>query len=206
MVVKPTKITKYWPIHKILEEVPSSVEHMMEIGLNCFMCSANTEERLEEGMLTHGFTPDQVDELVDKINESWAQDRQKQIIKPTEKDFLVEQIREGNKIYYRLAGVLISEKAFDALHELQTNSGLQIKVEAGGCNGYSYLYDYKEAPEDDEQTYTLSGELDLFINDFTFDKLHGTTIDYESGLKGSGLIFHNPNVADACHCGASVGF
>jgi hypothetical protein len=50
------KITKHWPIHKIIELIPGSVELMIEIGLHCFSCSARMDERLNDGMQSHGFT------------------------------------------------------------------------------------------------------------------------------------------------------
>lgn len=206
MAIKPRKITKYWPIHRILEELPDSVELMLEIGLHCFGCSANTEELLHEGMKIHGFTDEDIDEFVERLNLLFQDQKEAQIKKPLEEDFNLEMIREGNKTYYKIAGLMFAESAYKALHELQNKPALQIRVEAGGCNGFSYIYEYQDTPEEDEQIYSLSGDLDLFINDFTYDKLSGSIVEYESGLKGSGLTFKNPNVKDACHCGASVGF
>lgn len=206
MAVKPTKITKYWPIHKILEELPDSVELMLEIGLHCFGCAANTEELLHEGMKIHGFTNEEIDDFVERLNLLFKDHQQAQIKKPLESDFNLELIHEGNKTYYKIAGLLIAESAYKALHELQTQPAIQIRVEAGGCNGYSYIYEYQNTPQDDEQIYTLSEDLDIFMNDFTYDKLSDSVVEYESGLKGSGLTFKNPNVKDACHCGSSVGF
>jgi iron-sulfur cluster assembly protein len=204
--MKPTKITKYWPIHKVLETVPDSVELMLEVGLHCFGCSANTEELLHEGMKIHGFSDEEIDDFVQRLNLLYKDQEESQLKKPSDSDKSLEMIREGNKQYYKIAGLLIAESAYKALHELQTKLGIQIKVEAGGCNGYTYIYEYHDTPQPDEKIYTLSPDLDIFMSDFTYDKLHSSVVEYESGLQGSGLVFNNPNTKDACHCGSSVGF
>jgi len=200
-------ITKHWRISRILEEVPESIEPMMEIGLHCFGCSANTEERLNEGMQVHGFSDEQIEQLVDSINKIQEKNKEAKMKKPQESDFLLERKITGNKSYYQIAGLLITESAFDIIHELgQGKSGLHIQVEAGGCSGYSYKYNYLDKAPKDTETYTLSGDIDIYMDNFTFDKLHGSIVDYKKGLQLSGLVFKNPNAKDSCHCGVSVNF
>lgn len=203
----PTKITKFWPINKIMELYPDSVEHMMEIGLHCFSCSANTIERLNEGMKSHGFTDKEIDQLTEKINQGFQEYQQKTLKKPTNQDFQAQKIQETNTLYYKVAGLMFTETAYNALHELLDDfKGLQIRLDPGGCSGYSYLYDFKNAPAEDEDSYLLSDQITLYINQFTFDKLYGTFVDFTFGIKDAGLKFQNPNSKDACHCGTSVGF
>jgi iron-sulfur cluster assembly accessory protein len=207
MATEPTKITKYWPINKILEIYPDSVEFMMEVGLHCFNCSANTLERLNEGMQAHGFTDEEIDKLVEDLNKGFSEYRDKKIKKPTEEDYLCQDITETNKKYFKIAGLLFTEKAYEALHELLEDfSGLQIRIDAGGCSGYSYIYDFTNNPQPDEFVFQLSDKLAIYLNDFTFDKLYGTIIDFNFGIKDAGLKFINPNIKDSCHCGTSVGF
>lgn len=207
MAKEITKITKFWPISKIMDIYPDSVEYMMEIGLSCFSCSANTEERLNEGMKLHGFSDAEIDQLIEKINTGFQTYRETKMKIPTEADFNLEIIQEANTKYYRLAGLMFTETAYDALHELLDEfKGLQIRLDAGGCSGYSYTYDFKNAPEEDEKTFTLSEKLELYMNDFTFNKLHSSIVDFKFGIKDAGLKFINPNIKDACHCGTSVGF
>jgi iron-sulfur cluster assembly accessory protein len=201
------QITKEMTIADILETAPDSVEIMLEEGLHCVGCGANTMETLEEGMLSHGFTDDEIDQVVAKINETQAQKAHEEVKTPTKEDFICTEIIEGNKKYFRLAGLLLSQKAFDAIHQLaDAKEGLAVRMEAGGCAGYTLKYDYQDTPQSDENCFELSEKISLFINDFTFDKLHGSIVDFESGLKGSGLKFTNPNSKSACSCGISVGF
>lgn len=201
------KITKHWPIHKIIELIPGSVELMMEIGLHCFSCSARMDERLNDGMQSHGFTDEDTNELVDKLNELLAQERTKKRNTPTDQDSICQKIEEANKTYYRIAGLLFTEFAYNTLHEMLENfKGLQIRLDAGGCSGYSYTYDFTNQPQTDESTYPMSDKLSIYMNDFTFDKLCGTVVDFKIGIKDAGLKFSNPNTKDSCHCGTSVGF
>lgn len=201
------KITKYWRISKILETVPDSVEVMIEQGLHCYGCSANTEERLYEGMQTHGFTDEQIDQVVLEINSIYEQQQKNadKLLEPSENDFILEQtILEGERAY-KIAGVTLTQKAFDAIQNLSDGKPcLSIKVEAGGCNGYSYKYQYTDQPHD--HTFTLSPDLDICMDTFTHNKVKDSVVDFEAGLHGSGLVFTNPNAKNACHCGVSVGF
>jgi iron-sulfur cluster assembly accessory protein len=211
MAKELTKITKSWPINKILEIYPDSVTYMQEIGLSCFSCSANTQERLNQGMKLHGFTNEQIDELVAKINQGFQIYQSENLKTPTPADFTVEKIVEttanDSTTYYKIAGLLFTQTAYDALHELiEDLAGLQIKIDAGGCSGYSYLYDFTNSAQPDEDSFAFSSRLQLFINPFTFNKLSGTIIDFKFGIKDAGLKFINPNIKDSCHCGTSVGF
>lgn len=207
--MKTKKITKYWRISKILDAVPDSVEAMMEFGLHCFGCAANTQERLHEGMKVHGFDEDEVNNLVEQINQIYA-DQQKQenkLAEPDENDFYLEQEIKDGQPSYQLAGLNFTQAAFDAIHELsQGKKALFIKVEAGGCNGYSYTYDYSQKPESGQHTFTLSPDMDILMDTFSYNKLKGSQVDFKGGLHGSGLTFTNPNTKSECHCGASVGF
>ena len=199
------KITKDSVIADIIDAVPESLEIMMDEGLHCVGCGGASFETLEEGMLGHGFSQEQLEEMITKINA--VNGAVEEVKEPVESDFQVEEIEEGNKTYRRLAGMMFSQKAYDALHELgEGKNTFQIRVDVGGCSGYSYKYDYVEEAQEDEKTYELSKDLKIFMNDFTFNKLHGSIVDFQSGLHGSGLKFVNPNEKSSCHCGSSIGF
>jgi len=126
--------------------------------------------------------------------------------KPQKADFEASKIQEGNKTYYRLAGLIFSQAAFDNLHQLKTAKGLRIKVDRGGCSGFKYAYDFFDKPQEEENVFPLSEDLHIFMDDFTFSKLHGSSIDFTLGLHGAGLKIINPNVKNSCSCGVSVGF
>lgn len=202
------KIHKNLPIAEILNIVPDAVELMLAEGLNCVGCGANTTETLEQGMEIHGFSPEEITMMAAKIEKLRQENETKKELKsPTPADYMAQKIDEGNKTYYKVASMMFSQKAYDAIHMLaEGKNGLGIRVEAGGCAGFSMKYDYQSGPKEDEQTFSLSNKIDLYMNTFTFDKLYESIVDFESGLKGSGLKFHNPNSKASCSCGISVAF
>lgn len=200
------KIHKDMTIADIIDTVPESVEVMQAAGLHCVGCSANLYETLEEGMMGHGFPAEAVDALVEEINIHAAK-AQPEKREPTPEDAVLQKIEKDGETLYKIAGMSFTDKAVNALKELSGDkTALQLRVEAGGCSGYSYRYDFADKPADDEKVYDLSDDMQIFMNDFSFDKLHGSEIDFESGLHGSGLVFRNPNAKSGCGCGSSVGF
>ncbi len=208
--MKPiTKITKHWPVQKILDEVPGSVDCMIEAGLDCFACNSDKSETLEEGMKSHGLSDEDVLKMVDEINKSWQSHRMKQLKKPKDSDFTIIEVTEGNKVYYKIGGLMLTQKAHQAILQLKPEGKNYIKIllEAGGCSGYSYEYSYTDSSDlEDGFVFRLDDSISLLTNLFTFNKLLGSVIDFESGLQGSGLVFHNPNSKQNCHCGVSVNF
>ena len=192
-------------IADILEIVPEALDMMIEMDLHCMGCSGASSETLAMGMEAHGYLEKDVDDFIKKIIILHEKNTE-ELKEPVASDFLAEKIQEGNKVYTKLGGMVFSENAYKKLHELASSKGFQIRVEAGGCSGYGYKYDYVEAPESDESVYKLSDELDIYMSNFTFDKLKDSVVDFSGGIHGSGLKFINPNEKNACHCGSSVGF
>ena len=48
-----------------------------------------------------------------------------------------------------------------------------------------------------------AGDVTVLIDPESQAILHGTTIDYVTGLEGSGFVFNNPNASSSCGCGKS---
>jgi len=66
-------------IHKdqIIGEVvgmfPEATEIMLGYGLHCVGCHVNMYETIEQGMLGHGFTEEQMNDLIEELNEAWEE-------------------------------------------------------------------------------------------------------------------------------------
>lgn len=115
------------------------------------------------------------------------------------------KVNEGNKVYYQIAKILISESAYKNLHQLNDKKGLRINLKKGGCSGFKYLYDFANGPIEEDKTFHLSNELELYIDDFTLENSKGTVVDFTVGLHGAGLKIINPNQKGSCSCGVSFG-
>ena len=68
------KITKNSNLLEILETYPLAQELLMEYGLQCAACTAAAFDTLEEGVKIHGFSDQEVDELVDYLNKNCVKD------------------------------------------------------------------------------------------------------------------------------------
>ncbi len=104
-------------------------------------------------------------------------------------------------------GVALSAVAADKVRELLAQRGtagqsLRIGVRGGGCSGNSYFMEFCDGPEAGDELIE-SGGVRLVVDGKSLMLLNGTTIDYVTGLMGSGFKFNNPNVRHSCACGES---
>lgn len=105
------------------------------------------------------------------------------------------------------AGITLTEAAVEAIlkaikEEGEPGDGLRISVVGGGCSGYQYGLDFEKNPRMDDITITFN-TLSVFVDPVSAGYLKGTTVDYVSGLNGTGFKFNNPNAKRTCGCGSS---
>lgn len=62
------KITKETGIFEALEINPKAAEVLMNAGLGCLGCAFAHAETLEQGLMAHGFTKKEIDEVIKKLN------------------------------------------------------------------------------------------------------------------------------------------
>src|SRR5271167_2092551 len=66
------KVSKEMTIEEIFSRFPHKsqklAQEMTNSGLHCVGCGAAVWETLEAGMLSHGFSQEEVDEMVDRLN------------------------------------------------------------------------------------------------------------------------------------------
>lgn len=80
---------------------------------------------------------------------------------------------------------------------------VRISVRGGGCSGYQYNLDFEDSVRDDDYSWILEGDIGVVIDPISANMLKGTTVDFVSGLNGSGFKFNNPNAKRTCGCGHS---
>ncbi|WP_116133773.1 iron-sulfur cluster assembly accessory protein [Tropicimonas sp. IMCC34043] len=81
-------------------------------------------------------------------------------------------------------------------------AGLRVMVQGGGCAGLKYGMALElEAQPDD--AVIEAGEVIVLVDPESQPHLAGTTIDFVTGLEGSGFVFNNPNASSSCGCGKS---
>jgi iron-sulfur cluster assembly accessory protein len=78
---------------------------------------------------------------------------------------------------------------------------LRIFIEEGGCSGMQYgmVFDEKR---DGDSAYAQHG-VDVLVDSFSAQYLHGTVVDFSSALSDGGFKISNPNAKQSCGCGKS---
>jgi iron-sulfur cluster assembly accessory protein len=101
----------------------------------------------------------------------------------------------------------LSDKAAEKIVEIRGEENiedtyaLRLKVQGGGCSGFSYDL-YFDQPQETDRSFEIKG-VKLMCDQMSLMYLVGTEIDYVEGLHGAGFKFNNPNVKSTCGCGSS---
>ena len=84
---------------------------------------------------------------------------------------------------------------------IEDSYALRLKVQGGGCSGFSYDL-YFDQPQEMDRAFEVKG-VKLMCDQMSLMYLVGTEVDYVEGLHGAGFKFVNPNVKSTCGCGSS---
>jgi len=80
--------------------------------------------------------------------------------------------------------------------------GLRFGTEEKGCSGQSYVVDFVDEVNPEDELVELGG-IKIFVDRASLVFLIGTTIDFEEAQFTSGFVFVNPNEKSRCGCGES---
>lgn len=104
---------------------------------------------------------------------------------------------------------LTEEAADQAVEMMQENGispdsdyGLRIGVESGGCSGLEYVLDIVPEPDENDRVFEFHG-VSVYCDPKSYLYLKGTRIGWEQSMTGSGFAFENPNAERSCGCGTS---
>lgn len=183
-------IDRHMTIEEILGMFPFKAQKLSQeitnAGLHCVGCHAATWETLEAGMLGHGKTEAQIDELVCRLNE------------------LLEEKIELSSITLTPRG---AAKFLEILEsEGKQGWGMRFGEEmSSGCNDFDYLLDLSEKADEHDETFVSNG-IEIHVKKALLPRLIGSEIDYIEGLRSSGFKISNPNARSSCGCGSSHGY
>lgn len=74
---KSNVVTAEMNIQEIVQKHPETAPVFFSHGIHCFGCMAAHFESLEEGLMAHGMTNEEIDNFVDKLNEEIKQKENK---------------------------------------------------------------------------------------------------------------------------------
>lgn len=182
-------ISRDMTIEEIFSSFPDKSQRLAQeitnSGLQCVGCQAATWETLEAGMLGHGYSDEDIDALVEKLN-----------------GILSEKVDLNTITVTKRAAVKYLEilKA-----EGKEGWGLRFGDKAAGCSGFEYVLDYSQKAKGDDEVFTSDG-LEVHVNKKAVSRLLGSVIDYADGLNGAGFKITNPNAKGSCGCGKSQSY
>jgi iron-sulfur cluster assembly accessory protein len=79
---------------------------------------------------------------------------------------------------------------------------LRVGVIPGGCSGFSYDLELVGETKAGDLTFEQDG-VKMVVDPMSAQYLKGVSIDFVTGLQGSGFKFSNPNARHTCGCGSS---
>lgn len=186
------QVHRHLTIESILGMFPHKAQRLAQeitnAGLHCIGCGAATWETLEGGMLGHGKTDEEIDELVRRLNALLEEEEEQQ-----RSDTITLTARAASKYQSILE------------EEEKQGWGVRLAEEMQGCSGFQYVLDYSESARPDDTVFESHG-IEIHVSNALVDRLMGAEIDFIDGLHGSGFKVSNPNVRSACGCGSSHGY
>jgi len=103
--------------------------------------------------------------------------------------------------------ISLSENAAKRIKEIMSSAennsiGVRVGVKSGGCAGMSYVMEYAEEINPNDELIEDRG-VKLYIDPAATMYLLGTEMDYKKEEFSSTFIFKNPNETERCGCGES---
>ena len=103
--------------------------------------------------------------------------------------------------------ITLSNNAATRIKEIISSSkdttvGVRVGVKSGGCAGLSYIMEYTNKIEPNDEVIEDKG-VKVFIDSSAIMYLLGTEMDYKKEEFSSNFVFKNPNETERCGCGES---
>ena len=103
--------------------------------------------------------------------------------------------------------IKLSDNAANRIKEIMSNAkndtiGVRIAVKTGGCAGLSYVMEYTNKINPNDEVIEDKG-VKLFVDSGAIMYLLGTEMDYKKEELSSTFVFNNPNETERCGCGES---
>lgn len=177
------KIHKDMLVGDIVALLPSSSEIITNYGLHCIGCHYNAFETLEQGLLGHGYSEEDLKNLVRDLNEH------------AEKTF--KSSKAPPKTADRMK-IMLTKKALQKVNEIQKSEGKEgqtLRVEVTSVQGafkYSMNFIAPSELSTFEKVFHFD-DLQVCVNKYDYKKLNNLEIDYVEKDDRSGFKMNNPN-------------
>lgn len=105
--------------------------------------------------------------------------------------------------------ITLTEKAIEKIKEIAESEGLplsiRIKILGSGCSGFQFDMTFEDKYSDMDETLKIN-EIQLIIDQMSFQYISGINIHYEEFTFGGGFKFSGGEIKSSCGCGNSYEF
>ena len=103
--------------------------------------------------------------------------------------------------------ITLSDRAAERVKEIISQAkepivGVRVGVASGGCAGMSYVMEYAQKTNPNDEVIEDKG-VKVLIDPKAIMYLLGTEMDYKKEKFSSQFVFKNPNETERCGCGES---
>nr|WP_293172615.1 iron-sulfur cluster assembly accessory protein [Nannocystis sp.] len=109
------------------------------------------------------------------------------------------------------ASLVVTSRAAKVMREQLARRGtpqaaIRLGIRGGGCTGYSYLFEFEDREPRASDHVLVKDGVRVVVDPKSMLLLKGTEVDFETGMRGHGFKFTNPNTQGSCGCGESITF
>ena len=79
---------------------------------------------------------------------------------------------------------------------------LRVAVQGGGCQGFSYVFSFEDAPAEDDTVFQQDNAK-VVVDPSSLELLRGSRLDFVQDLMGARFQIDNPQATSSCGCGSS---
>jgi iron-sulfur cluster assembly protein len=190
LITKDTKIGDVPMINPSKAQLLNQI--MNEFGIHCTSCGAASFETIEQGVLGHGFSEENLDKLLTDLNKAINEDSGGDL-----------KVINQNEFKLTLTSTAVT-KVKEAMKSQgkKEDATLRVSVLAGGCSGFLYDLQFMDKPSSEDLNFKQE-DVNVAVDKKSMEMLDGIEIDYVDTLNESGFKFENPNSGGGCGCGKS---
>lgn len=167
-------------VAEILALLPESESLLARYGLSCFHCSSNAFETLEEGCYSHGFTDEDLGDLVTDLN---------------------ELLKDRPERPQTLTVTLPAAHALLAIAKSEGKAGQSLLVGVDEAGGFCMEFQKKSPAGTKVFFHADAPAMKLYATPLTLQRIGGATIDFRDGRFKLDLA----DAKAACGCGDQCG-
>lgn len=186
MTKKPSLVfDKDMTVGDVVGAFPGAADILMGYGLHCVGCHANAFETVEQGVMGHGYSQDDLKNLIEDINEAYQDEQEGGELKPVPKEADSMEIELTKKAEQQIEKIAKGEK----------KEGYPLRIDAQSAGPkLRYTMNFISAQETTAQDKGFSfGKVKVVIDKKLYKKLHGLEIDFVKEKERAGFKMNNPN-------------